>query len=215
MNNEFKLGSALAYLGDPTQASGAGMSFLGHMRGETTVNPNINISTGMVDAIGNTPLADTIFKSGVQPVASMPLVDEAKEKLKELLPGSSIATNGGDGALLLGGGGVEKIPVSDIPTLCIIPVEEVDQGTNGIDAPNAWWFPRAICNQFGAITFQLPDGEDNLSNYTRDTQIISLYHDVDQGSTTIPADARAGFRGSPNEVDSNLSWSLPDHSANL
>lgn len=210
---EYKLGPALTYLGDPTQASGAGMTFLGHTRGDTTINPNINISTGQVDAKGNIPLADAVFNSGPQPVANIPLVEEAKEKLKELLPGSSIATNGGDGALLLGSG-VQKIAVADIPTLCIIPVDEVDSGTNGIDAPNAWWFPRAICNQFGAITFQLPDGEDNLSNYTRDTAIISLYHETDQASTSIPKDARPGFRGAPAEAGIT-GWSLPDHSANL
>jgi hypothetical protein len=213
MSEEYKIGPALVYMGDPTQADGAGMTFLGHVRGEITINPNINISTGQVDAKGMIPLADTVFNSGPQPVANVPFVDEEKEKLKELLPGSSIVTNGGDGALLLGAG-VEKIAVADIDTLCIIPVDEVDQGTNGIDAPNAWWFPRAICNQFGAITFQLPDGEDNLSNYTRDTAIISLYHETDQADATIPKDARPGFRGAPSEAGIS-GWSLPDHSSNL
>ena len=210
---KYKIGPALVYMGDPTQANGAGMIFLGHVRGEITINPNINISTGMVDAKGNIPLAETLFNSGPQPVANIPFVDEEKEKLKELLPGSSIATNGGDGALLLGAG-VQRIPVADIKTLCIIPVDEVDKGTNGIDAPNAWWFPRAICNAFGAITFALPDGDDNLSAFTRDTSIISLYHEKDQAGSNVPKDARPGFRGAP--ADAGVTgWSLPDHSVNL
>ncbi|MDZ7658088.1 hypothetical protein [Fodinibius sp.] len=209
----YKLGPCLAYLGDPTQASGAGMQFLGHIRGETTVNPNINISTGRVDAKGMMPLADTLFNSGPQPVANVPLVDEQKEKLKELLPGSSIVSDGGDGALLLGSG-VQRIAVSEIGTLCLIPVDEVDQGTNGIDAPNAWWFPRAICTDFGSITFALPEGDDNLSTFARDTVLTSLYHDVDQADSNIPKDARPGFRGAPSEAGIT-GWSLPDHSTNL
>lgn len=206
-------GPALVYLGDPTQASGAGMNFLGHVRGEITVSPQVNISMGNVDAKGNIPLADAVFNSGPQPIAGIPFVDEEKAKLTELLPGSSTVTNGGNTALLLGSG-VEKVAVADIGTLCIIPVDEVDQGTNGIDSDNAWWFPRAITQAFGQFSYTLPDGEDILNDYSRDTTIASLYHDKDHAGTTIPKDARPGFRGSPNGAGIS-GWSLPDHSANL
>lgn len=215
MAEEYRIGPALVYMGDPTQASGAGMNFLGHVRGEITVNPQINISFGNVDARGNIPLADAVFNSGPQPIANIPFVDEEKAKLQQLLPGSSLATNGGKTALLLGKG-VKKIAVADIDTLVIIPVDEVAVGTNGIDAPNAWWFPRAITQEFGNFTFTLPDGDDILGGYSRATVIASLYHPTDQGSNTVPEDARAGFRGSPEGAGFTAgTWSLPDHSANL
>lgn len=206
----YTLGPALVLYGDPTQASGAGMNFLGHVRGEITVNPNLNISFGRVDARGMIPLADAVFNGGAAPVASIPFVDEEKAKLKELLPGSSIVTNGGDSALVLGSG-VKKVAITELKTLCIIPLDEIDEGTNGIEAPNAWWFNRAVTNQFGSFRFSLPEGEDNLSNKTRDTQIASLYHSTDMDGNTVPANARAGFRGSPNAL--SLTWSLPDLSA--
>lgn len=215
MAEEYNVGPALVYYGDPTQASGAGMNFLGHVRGEITVNPQINIAMGNVDAKGNIALADAVFNSGPQPLANIPFVDEEKAKLQHLLPGSSIASNGGKDALLLGSG-VEKVAVADIDTLCIIPVDEVDQGTNGIDAPNAWWFPRAITQTFGQFSYTLPDGDDILNDYSRDTTIASLYHDQDQGGNNVPKDARPGFRGSPEGAGMGSgTWSLPDHSANL
>lgn len=203
----YKLGPALVLYGNPTVAAGAGMDFLGHVRGEITVNPNINISFGRVDARGMIPLASAVYNSGAAPVASVPFVDEAIDRLKALLPGSSVVENGGHSALVFGSG-VKKIPLSDLKTLCIIPVDEIGEGTNGIDAPTAWWFPRAVTTQFGAIRFSLPEGDDSLNNKTRDTQIASLWHATDMDNNAVPADARAGFRGSPNAV--GLSWNLPD-----
>jgi hypothetical protein len=62
----------------------------------------------------------------------------------------------------------------------------------------------------------LPDGDDILSNYTRDTVIASLYHPTDHAGNTVPKEARAGFRGSPEGAGLTAgTWSLPDHSANL
>lgn len=213
MAEVYKIGPCAVLYGDPTQAAGAGMNFLGHIRGEVTVNPQINISMGRVDAKGMIGLASTLFNAGAQPVASIPFVDEEKAKLKELLPGSSIETNGGKTALVLGKG-VKRIALSDIKTLAIVPIDELDEGTNGIDAPNAWWFPRAICNSFGAITFNLPEGEDNLSSVARTTAFASLYHATDLNGGAVPENARVGFQGSP-EGAGCTGWTLPDLSAVL
>lgn len=214
--DDFNVGPALVYYGDPTQANGAGMNFLGHYRGDATVDPQISVAKGYVDAKGITPLADAVFYNGVQPIANIPFVDEEAEKLSLLMPGSKVVTNGSDKTLLLGTG-VKKIPVTDINTLCILPVDEVDQGTNGVDADHAWWFPRAITQTFGNFTYALQDSADDvLSNQTRDTTIASLYHATDQAGNTLSEDARAGFRGSPKGAGlSDGDWSLPDHSANL
>jgi len=210
MSEIYKLGPALVLYGNPTIAAGAGMEFLGHVRGEITINPNINISFGRVDARGMLPMASAVYNSGSAPVANVPFVDEEINRLKALLPGSSIITAGGLDALTFGAG-VKRIDITEIKTLCIIPVDEIAEGTNGIDAPMAWWFPRAITTQFGAIRFSLPEGDDSLNNKTRDTQIASLYHPTDMGGGAVPAAARAGFRGSPTAV--GLTWLLPDLSA--
>jgi len=202
-NEQYNIGPCLALLGDPTTASG--MTYLGPTRGNVTIQPQIQIHTGMVDQSGMIPRADAIFNSGPQPVASVPLVDEAIEKLQLLLSGSSVQTSGSDKALLLGSG-VKQIAVSDINTFCVIPMNEI---SDGVTAANGWWFPRAITTSFGNITFTLPSGNDLLSNQARTTTITSLYYETDQAGTTVPADARPGFRGDPS-IAGLTGWQLPD-----
>lgn len=209
MPEVYKIGPAHVFYGDPTQAAGAGMLYLGKTRGETLVALNVNVSVGKTDQDGMTPLASTVFNSGPAPVITIPFVDEEKAKLVKQIVGSALVTNGSNTALVFGAQ-PKKIALADIGTLVLIPVDEIASGTNGIDAPNAFWFPRAIANDVGQFTFNLPDGDDNLNPHT--VGFIALQHPTDQDGTpnAIPVDARAGFRGSPNSFTALATqWSLP------
>lgn len=203
------IGHALIYGGDPTQANGAGMILLGETRDAITVNPQVSISHGKTDSKGGIPLLGTGYTDGGQPMANLPLIGNQKDQLNMLLPGSTLQND-----VLSFGSRPRKLTIDDYNTLCIIPVDEVDQGANGIDAPNAIWFPFFITQEFGQFTYDLPEGDDNLTAFSRDTNVISVYHTEDQAASPIPEDARRGFRGSPNNAGLQ-GWSLPDHSANL
>ena len=199
-----RVGPCHVFIGDPTTASGADMQYMGYTRGEVTVNLQIGVSMGRVDQLGQTPQADSIYTIGPRPVASLPLIDEEKVKLEKVLPGATVT-----GSALGFGSGFSKIADGDIDTLALIPVDETDQGTNGIDAPNAIWFPAVIATDFGQLVFNLPEGDDAFNPH--EVQVASLFRESDQGSNNIDDEARAGFIGSPNEFTdlASAGWSLP------
>lgn len=204
-----RVGPCYAFIGDPTQAAGAGMIYLGLTRGDVRVSPNINVALGRADQSGSTPRADAVFTTGPTPVVSVPLVDEDKAKLVEYITGSSSAVVGAHTALGFGSG-FSQITEANVPTLALIPVAEIASGTNGIEAENAIWMPAAIANGVGDFIFNLPEGEDVFQPH--ETQFVGLYREEDQDGVpnAIPANARVMFMGSPEAfTDLATEWSLP------
>lgn len=199
-----RVGPCHAYLGNPTQAAGAGMKYLGHTRGSVTVAPGINVAFGRADQKGRTPLADSVFTIGPTPVVSLPLIDEEKAKLKEYVPGSVLTTASGETALGFGDG-FAKIPLASVPTLILVPIDEVSQGTNGIDADNMVVLPAAIARDFGQLTFSLPEGDDVFQPH--EVQFAGLLREADHASAAIPTGHRAMFYGPPKAL--GLTWYLP------
>jgi len=204
-----RVGPCHAFIGDPTQASGAGMTYLGITRGDVRVTPGINVVVGRADQTGRTPRADSVHTIGPTPVVSVPFVDEEKAKLEAYVAGSTVTTNGGHTALGFGSG-FAQVAEADIGTLALIPVLEIASGTNGIEAANAVWLPAALANDIGEFRFNLPEGDDIFQPH--ETQFIGLYREEDQDGTpnTIPADARVIFFGTPEAFTALASqWSLP------
>ncbi len=202
---EPNLGPYYVFMGDPTTASGADMQYLGKTRGDIVFNPDLGIMTGFADQTGRTPLADTVFDSGPKPTVQVPFVDEEKTKLLKQFPTASLVTDSSNEAMGFSAG-PQKIAVTDIETLALIPVSEIGEGTNGIDAPHGLWLPRAIAKSPGEFTFNLPDGDDILNPHT--VEFVALYYETDQDGSTVNSNLRYGFFGTPN-ADSNLTWSLP------
>lgn len=209
-----RVGPCYVFVGDPTQEDGAtgnalAMSYLGKTRGDVTVNPNVEIAVGRVDQVGTSPLADSVFFSGLAPVVSVPMVDEDKDKLKEIFSGSAKEENGGLSAIGFGST-FKKIALSTLKTVCLLPVQPIaDYGNNGIDNEDAIWLPRAVARNYGTFTFNLPEGDDVLN--ARETQFTGLYTDEDQSAVAIPESMRVMFQGSPTA--GSLSWFLPDLSS--
>jgi len=209
MAENLRVGPAYVLLGDPTTASGADMVYLGKTRGDVVVNPNIQIATGRADQSGSTPLAGSVFFSGIAPVATVPLLDEDKTKMKQYLAGATIEEAGGLKALGFGSG-FKKIGISDLHTLCLLPVRDLaDYPSNVDEDPDAIWMPAVIANEFGQLTFNLPDGGDDSLN-PHEVQFAGLKREEDQGSTEIPVSSQALFQGAPTAL--GLTWSLPDPS---
>lgn len=204
-----RVGPCYVFIGDPTQAAGAGMTYLGLTRGDVRVSPNVNVALGRADQSGITPRADAVFSIGPTPVVSVPFVDEDKTKLAEYVTGSSTSTISTHTALGFGSG-FSQITEANVPTLALIPVAEIASGTNGIEAANAVWIPAAIANGVGDFIFTLPEGEDVFKPH--ETQFVGLYREEDQDGTpnAIPANARVIFMGSPEAfTDLAGEWSLP------
>ena len=199
-----RVGPCHAFLGNPTVAGGTGMRYLGHTRGDVTVAPGINIAFGRADQRGRTPLADGVYTVGPTPVVSLPLLDEEREKIRDCVPGSVLTTGGGETALGFGSG-FARIALAAIPTLILLPVDQVTQGTNGINADDMVVLPAAIARDIGQFTFNLPDGEDVFSPH--EVQFAGLLRDADQGAAAIPAAHRAIFYGPPLAL--GLTWFLP------
>lgn len=200
MAEKLRVGPAHIFLGNPTTAAGAGMKYMGVTRGDVTVAPGINVAMGRADQKGRTPLADGVFSIGPTPIVSIPFLDEEKAKLLKVLPGSSIT-----GSALGLGSGFSKIALADIPTLCILPIDQTGSGTNGIDSVDAIWLPGAISTEFSGLVFNLPEGDDAFPRH--EVQIAGLYREKDHGDAAIAAAARVAFVGPPSAF--SLTWYLP------
>lgn len=205
MADVYRVGPCWAFLGNPLTASGADMTFIGKTRGDVTVAPNVSISLGRVDQQGVTPLPDAVFFSGLAPIVTLPLVDEDKAKMAEYLTGATLESNGGFDAVGFGSG-FKKIALADIKTLALLPVKESYPAEPAED-PDAIWLPAVIANQFGTLTFNLPDGGDDSLN-PHETQFAGLLRQEDQGANAIPASMQVLFFGSPSA--GSLAWTLPD-----
>lgn len=199
-----RVGPCHVYLGDPTQAAGAGMKYLGHTRGDVTVTPGVNVAFGRADQLGRTPLADAVYVTGPTPVVSIPLLDEERAKLNKYIHGSVLTTASGETALGFGNG-FAKIALASVPTLILVPIDQTAQGTNGIDADDMIVLPAAIARDVGQFTFKLPDGEDAFSPH--EVQFAGLYRAADQASAAIPTGHRVISYGPPKAL--GLTWYLP------
>ena len=193
------------FLGDPTTASGADMVYLGKTRGDVVFTPNVNIATGFADQTGLTPLAVSVVDSGATPMLQAPLIDEDLDKMIQYITGGTIVENSGKKALGFSAG-VQKIAVANIYTLAAIPIDEIAEGTNGIDAPNAIWIPRVIAKNLGDFTHKLAEGDDSFNPHT--VEFHALYHETDHNDDVVNEALRRGFIGTPN-ADTGLTWSLP------
>lgn len=202
---EPRLGTFHVFYGNPCTALGAGMQYLGKTRGDIKLNPDLGIMSGRADQTGRTALADTVYDSGPRPMVQVPFVDEEKTKLLKQFLNASLVTDSTNSAMGFSDG-PSKIAVTAIETLALIPVDEIAEGTNGIDAPNAIWLPRAIPQSPGEFTFNLPDGDDILNPHT--VEFMAAYYETDQDGDTVNAALRYGFIGTPN-ADTSLTWSLP------
>lgn len=210
--NNVVLSSAHIFVGNPTTASGAGMTYLGPTRGNIELNIGLNIAKGRADNTGLTPLATAVRDSGSTPSVTFNMIDEDKDKLVALIKNLSKVTDGGHSALSLGGAPA-AISRANLPTLCLLPIDEVAVGTNGIESENAVWFPASIVTEIGPFIRKLAEGEDILSDVAKSVTIEALYVETDQDSPTanaINAALRRGFIGTP-EADTGLAgeWSLP------
>ena len=85
----YRVGPCHVFIGNPNISDGAGMTFLGFTRDDVEVTPTVNISSGRVDQIGTSGLADAVWFGGMDPTVSIPLVDEDKNKLLEYMFQSS------------------------------------------------------------------------------------------------------------------------------
>lgn len=207
MAGEFReiLGVCHILVGDPTEAAGAGMKYVGKTRGDVTVALNLLTAYARADQAGAVPLASSAYTAGVRPVVTAPLYPASKAVLSSLLPGTKIVTEAEPGtksAIVFGEPG--RIPEEDVPTMVLVPV---DQAADGVNADDAIWLPAMGVLEAGQFVFRLPEGDDAGSPMS--FQFGSLYRETDQAGTAIVKAARNGWMGAPKAVGL-ADWTLPD-----
>ena len=323
MADVHRVGPCYVFVGNPNIPRGEGMAFLGFTRGDVTVAPNINISTGRVDQIGMSGLAGSAWSGGLDPSITTPLIDEDKDKLLEYILGSRYRSSGSavGAAVKVHSGGASlvftsvtprdevrngsyqvicttagnaatsrwqlrdpygKVIESDIEvgvgatdgavannhirfkiaqtgtavlansytlpvtgaqasigfgsgftaldvigTLAMIPYDELDQGTNGVDAPNGIWVPAAVCYDLGNWVYNLPEGTDD-AHVVHECMFRGLRLDFDTRAVTrsgsaltgtnrraVPPEHRVMFIGPPSSIpDTALTIGGVDYTTN-
>lgn len=191
-------------IGDPTQEDGAGMVYAGKTRGDVAVALNPSVAYARGDQSGRTPLASSGYSTGVVPTPTVPLYPETRAILNKLLPGTKIVTDATSTKSALVFGGPSRIPEEDVPTMVLVPE---DQLADGVDAKDAIWLPAAGVVEGGQIVFALPEGDDAGRPMT--FQFTGLYREKDQADEPIMKDARCGWIGPPEAVGLE-DWSLPN-----
>jgi len=205
MAERFRVGPCRVMVADHVTDPVSEWVDLGETRGDIVVQiaPG-RYSLGRADQFGMTPLAAAVWSTGPQASCTVALLEHSLAKLLRVFPGSVLTTGGGETALGFGSG-FARIALAAIPTLILLPVDQVTQGTNGINADDMVVLPAAIARDIGQFTFNLPDGEDVFSPH--EVQFAGLLRDADQGAAAIPAAHRAIFYGPPLAL--GLTWFLP------
>jgi hypothetical protein len=198
------LGVCHILVGDPTKAAGAGMTSIGETRGDVTVSLELLTAYARSDQAGAVPLASSAYTSGVRPTVTVPLYPASRTILSQLLPGSKIVTDALEAKSALAFGSPGRIPEEDIPTMVLVPV---DQLADGIDAEDAVWLPAMGVIEAGQLVFALPEGDDAGSPMSY--QLASLHRKTDQSGEPIMKVARNGWMGPPAAVGL-ADWTLPD-----
>lgn len=206
-NAAFKsIGPAVVLLGDPTTALGADMVHLGNVE-DVAFDAGVRGAFTSSARRNGTPEVDGIYMHAPAPQAQVQLTDAGIDKLKELILNHVLTPAGSGGSTattdtLGAGDDFVKIAPANVPTLCIVPVEQV---ADGVDAPNAIWFPATLVDGLDGINFSRA-GEDEISK-PYNIRFSAAYRAADQDATAIPAGHRIWFMGPPENL--GLTWSLP------
>lgn len=181
-------GAAYVILGDPTQATGAGMTDL-----EETVSCTVRLVERK--SIANSPMgqpqSDSVYTLGTRFEIDIEHSSATGAILAAMF--DTLTASG------------EELTVEDDwaqispQSMCVVPIAEKAGAASNDEV---WWFPAVTTQGNADFTFNTTEGEDAQNNYT--TTFTSLYRETDQDSSAIPAGKRIGFRGAAIN-----SWSLP------
>lgn len=195
------IGPAFVCIGDPTQASGAGMTLLEKV---DNVSYAVNPRTAFIsdDQRAGVPLADGMYVLASQPEAQVALSEAGLDIIEAILYGVLRTTKKGKSDVVGFADAFKKIEAADVKSLAIVPVSQAEDGSS---AENALWLP--------ALTVQTADGfqfgrvEEGEIQNPYNVSFQSAYAREDQGSDSIPENNRVGFMGDPATL--GLAWSLP------
>jgi|SRR5690625_1705849 len=194
------VGSCRIFVGDPTQANGAGMKDLGFLE-DVTVDLGIQGAYTSNASLAGSPNAAGIYTLPSAPTVQAQARDGAIANLKALIQGAVEVTE--DDATALGfGDSFGRIDPDDVVTVCILSDQERAAGSS---AQQAIWLPGVMLSGVSGITFNRPQQGEIGNPYN--VEISSAYREEDQDEEAIPAGLRLGFIGDP--AAAGLSWSLP------
>ena len=87
------VGPVYPFIGDPTEALGAGMTFLGGVRDGVAIRVTPHTSGGRSDHTGMNERWDSQYDTGLDVEIAIPLLDEEKQKIDAILPAGSRNTS--------------------------------------------------------------------------------------------------------------------------
>ena len=196
---ELAFGPGRLYLGDPTQAGGAGMTNIGDHE-DVTFNPNMSSAFATSANSGDQPIVGSLRNRPSMAQLSAGLLDIGREALMAVLSTHMeelSADTDADGTPDTYAIAPKESAIITPYTLAFVPEPELGQGAA---APHAVWLSAAYPSDVGDLLQygRLTDG-DNASPFTC-TWNAAL--PGDGLSTDVP-----WFRGDPASL--GLTWSLP------
>lgn len=145
------------------------------------------------------PTADGLYYHTPQPKIQMTLVDADLAQLTSLLPITTTTASSQTGLGI--GSSFAAIAEADVPSMFILPRQ---QSASGVNAPNGIWLPAVRIAGFNGIRFGRTGDQEIQQAYQ--VNVDAVYRETDHDSTSIPAQARVLFFGSPTAF--GLTWAL-------
>lgn len=173
MSEKFNIGACRLLVSSNIENPLGEWTDLGMTRGETTVTINEGeFGFGRADQIGVTPLADSVYLLGQSAQVSFNLLDEQKDILVEVAGKAVKEENGGLSSV---GFGSEQGFITPV-ALCLVPVFDFDE----TDVRGFWksefahWFRKVYFNITGNFVYNLPEGDDVLSDKAIEIQAMQV-----------------------------------------
>lgn len=188
------VGPGTLYIGDPTEALGAGMMSLGYIEGDVT----IQLGGGGIRVKNNGITKEIYARSGHPISLTAPLQSMNKDVLVKYL---TAATKTGDS---LGFDNTVR-PVKRF-TLVFVPDMDLD-GSGQPMFVHTLWIPGACVVDPGQLTFQTV-GNDIADSTNIRTTVFEILETAEVDSVAIPKETQMGFFGDPSDFGIT-GWTLP------
>ena len=204
MADSFIIGPGYAWMGDPTQANGAGMTQLAEI-GTFTLDVGVSSSFATSPINGGAPDAAGIYTMPPDASAQLSFNKLGIDSLNLLVHGAEKFTQTSDEALGFGG----PIELVTPDTFVFIPAFEANANSaTPHNSSIAFWMPAAFISELSGFEYNAMQRNAASNNSFRAT-LRSARRTTDQAAQALPTKAQYIFFGKVAALNLTTAWTLP------
>ncbi len=201
--SDFIIGPGYGWIGDPTQAAGAGMTQLPEI---ATFNLDLGVAMAYATSPlnGGSPDADGVYTMPPEASAALTFNKISVDELLLLAHGGEKFTQTAD-ELIGFGGVIEKITLG---TFCFIPAFEALANADTPHLAKAWWIPAAFFAGLSDFSYGALQ-RNAASNSQYRGSVTAARQKEDQAAQVLPDKAQYINYGVIGALNLTTDWTLP------